>query len=278
MAYNINKSNSDPVTIPSSAIDNQFDIPLVGPDAINWGDDIALAFVRLLENFAADNAPAFGSARTTGQLWYDTFNSKLQVYNGATWDNIDGGDAATLNSLADTSFEKVGTQEMWIPASQMFAASSSPAALAASAIATSGIEIQTFDFDPTTRENVGFQVHFPKRWNEDTITYQVYWQGDATTTDVIWGLEAVAVRDGIAMDAINYGTAITITDTGQSDADDLLVSSASAALTIGNTPVAGDLCFFRLYRDAGAGGDTMITDAKLLGVKIYWTSDASNDA
>jgi hypothetical protein len=83
MAYNINKSNSDPVTIPTGAIDNQFDIPLIGQDAINYGDDLALAFVRLLENFANTSAPSFGSARTTGQLWYDTSGSgTLNIYDG----------------------------------------------------------------------------------------------------------------------------------------------------------------------------------------------------
>jgi len=86
MAYNINKSNSDPITIPSGAIDNQFDVPLIGQDAINYGDDLALAFVRLLENFAADNEPAFGANRMTGQLWYDTTGTgQLNIFDGTNF-------------------------------------------------------------------------------------------------------------------------------------------------------------------------------------------------
>jgi hypothetical protein len=87
-AYNINKSNGDPVTIAEGAIDTQFDIPLVGQNATNYGDDVATAMVRLLENFAAATPPAYGSGRTPGQLWYDTALNRLNVWNGAAWDPI----------------------------------------------------------------------------------------------------------------------------------------------------------------------------------------------
>jgi hypothetical protein len=77
-------------TIPTGTIDNNYDIPLVGQDAINYGDDFATAFMRLLVNFADDTAPAFGSTRVAGQLWYDTtpVTGGLRVYDGSTWDNI----------------------------------------------------------------------------------------------------------------------------------------------------------------------------------------------
>ena len=34
----------------------------------------------------------------------------------------------------------------------------------------------------------------------------------------------------------------------------------------------------RLFRDANAGGDTFSADARVLGVKIFFTTDAANDA
>jgi hypothetical protein len=103
-AYNINKSNGTPVTIPEGAIDTQFDIPLVGQNATNYGDDVAQAFLRLLENFANTTAPIFGTGRTIGQLWYDTANTQLKVWNGAAWDPLvvdSGGLTVTGDILPD---------------------------------------------------------------------------------------------------------------------------------------------------------------------------------
>lgn len=85
--YNINKSDGTSVTIPTGAIDNQFDIPMIGQDAVNYGDDLAQAQLRILENFAHTSAPSFGAARTIGQLWYDTTASEgLKVWDGSTFD------------------------------------------------------------------------------------------------------------------------------------------------------------------------------------------------
>lgn len=84
--YNINKSDGTPVVVPTGAIDNSFDIPLLGQDSINYGDDLATAQLRLLENFANSTPPSFGTDRTTGQLWYDTTASEgLKVWNGSTF-------------------------------------------------------------------------------------------------------------------------------------------------------------------------------------------------
>ena len=85
--YNINKSNGASVTIPTGAIDNTFDIPLIGQDAINYGDDLATAQLRQLENFANTTAPSFGASRTIGQLWYDTTAGQgLKIWNGSAWE------------------------------------------------------------------------------------------------------------------------------------------------------------------------------------------------
>ena len=59
----------------------------------------------MLENFAATTAPTTGSlGRATGQLWYDktTSSETLNVYNGATWDqiaNTNRGAGATSGTL-----------------------------------------------------------------------------------------------------------------------------------------------------------------------------------
>jgi hypothetical protein len=94
---------------------------------------------------------------------------------------------------------------------------------------------------------------------------------------VIWGIQGVVVSDNDTID-IAYGTAVTVTDTFHNAAEDLAVTAATSAMTLAGTPADDDLAYFQVYRDAAAGGDTTnSTDARLLGVKILFTTDAEND-
>lgn len=88
--YNVQFPDGTPLTIQTGTINNTYDIPLVGQDAINYGDDFATAYIRLLANFSNTSAPTFGTTRTTGQLWYDSTPSTggLNVYDGTGWDKI----------------------------------------------------------------------------------------------------------------------------------------------------------------------------------------------
>lgn len=182
-------------------------------------------------------------------------------------------------TAAGSSATVLGKQTIWIPASAMAPATTNGcAALAQLETATNDINYGVLDFDATADEHAHFNIAFPKSWNEGTITFQVWWSSTATDTDgVAWGLQAVAVSDNEAIDAA-WGTAIVVTDDAQSATDELYVTAESAALTIGGTPAAGDLCFFRIFRDVSDANDDMTEDARLIGVKIFYTVDAGNDA
>ena len=140
-------------------------------------------------------------------------------------------------------------------------------------------DMQVLDFDSSTQEYAQFSVAMPKSWNEGTVTAQFYWtHATAVSTDVIWGIQGLCVSDNDTIDT-TYGTAQTVTDTFHNTAEDLAVTAATSAITIAGTPAAGDLAFFQVYRDADAGGDTTnSTDARLIGVKINYTTNATNDA
>jgi hypothetical protein len=47
---------------------------------------------------------------------------------------------------------------------------------------------------------------------------------------------------------------------------------------VGGTPAAGDIVFFRLFRDVSDANDDMTEDARLIAVKIFYTVAASVDA
>jgi len=52
-------------------------------------------------------------------------------------------------------------------------------------------------------------------------------------------------------------------------------SAESSAITIAGTPTAGDLVFFRLFRDVSA--DDLDVDAINLGIQLFITTDAGED-
>lgn len=171
-----------------------------------------------------------------------------------------------------------GKHTIFIPASAMLAAATSGAATGQVEMATNKQNIAVLDFDDAADEYAHFQIAFPKSWNLGTVSFQVFWTTSATgTTGVAWALEAVARSDNEAIDAA-WGTAVVVTDDAQSAANEQLVTAESGAVTIAGTPVDDDLVYFRLFRDVSDGNDDMTEDARLVGIKLFYTTDADNDA
>ena len=56
------------------------------------------------------------------------------------------------------------------------------------------------------------------------------------------------------------------------------MTSESGAVTIAGSPAVNDIVYFRIFRDVSDSNDDMTEDARLIGVKIFFTTDASNDA
>ena len=55
-----------------------------------------------------------------------------------------------------------------------------------------------------------------------------------------------------------------------------MINALSDPITVGESPAEGDQVFFQLMRDVSAG--TQTDDVRLLGVKLYFTTNAENDA
>lgn len=171
-----------------------------------------------------------------------------------------------------------GLQTIYVPAGAMTARTTNGAAGGTVETTTNRVMIRSLDFDAGTLEYAQFQVRMPKSWDEGTITATFLWSHAATTTNfgVVWAIQAVAVSDDDALD-VAFGTAQTVTDTGGTT-NDLYISSATSAVTVGGTPQAQDLVIFQVYRDATNGSDTLAIDARLMGVTINYTTDAATDA
>jgi len=186
-----------------------------------------------------------------------------------------GTDAAWLSAM---SARGQGKDTIWIPAASMQPTVSNGCATLTLVETTSGRpDIQVLDFDASSDEHAQFQVAFPKSWNLGTATYQAFWTSTATDTDgVAWGLQGVAVTNDGTID-VAYGTAVVVTDDNISAAEDLLVTSESSAVTIAGTPADDDMCFFRVFRDVSDANDDMTEDARLIGIKLFFTTDAATD-
>jgi len=83
MAYSFNRSDGTAISVANDAIDNTYSLGLIGRNTVDYGLTMAKNTVLQLENFASSTPPS-GTA-LTGQLWYNTTEETLRVYNGSTW-------------------------------------------------------------------------------------------------------------------------------------------------------------------------------------------------
>jgi hypothetical protein len=189
---------------------------------------------------------------------------------------VGGSDVLSLTATGISGSAVVGKQTMWVPATAMAPTVSNGCSAITAVETTSGRpDLQVLDFDKDSDEFAQFSVAFPKLWNAGTVTFQVYWAGIAATTDVDWMVDAVAVSNNTTID-VAYGTAVVVTDNAQGAVEELNVSAESGAVTIAGSPGDDEVVFFRIGRDIS--GDAMAGDARLLGVKIFFTTDALTDA
>ena len=191
--------------------------------------------------------------------------------------NINPKGSGVLKS-ATAAVKIAGKETMWVPSSAMYATTTNPATAAQVETTALRPDMKVFDFADGADDFVQFSVAMPKSWNLGTITYQVFWTPSTTNTgNCIFGLQGVACGDSDTID-IAFGTAVDVTDAGIGTVEDQQVSAESSAVTIAGSPADDQQTYFQLYRDANAGGDTFTGVARVLGIKIFYTTDAANDA
>tara|TARA_R110002074_G_scaffold182685_5_gene347708 strand:- start:3379 stop:3792 length:414 start_codon:yes stop_codon:yes gene_type:complete len=135
--------------------------------------------------------------------------------------------------------------------------------------------VHTLDFATGTEEGAGIHHAMADKWNKGTITAQFHWTATGGSGGVAWSLGGVCVSNDDPLDAAR-GTAVVVVDTFIA-ANDHHVSAATGAITIAGSPADDDLLYLEVKRVVANGGDTLGVDAKLLGVTIYFTTDAAVD-
>jgi len=169
-----------------------------------------------------------------------------------------------------------GKETMWVPATAMYASTTNGAEAAQAELTAGRPELKTFDFDASTAESVQFNVSFPKSWNAGTVTFQTFWSASSTDTGTGgFTLAGVSIANDVDYDTA-FGTAVANTALAASGTqDDLMVNVESGDVTIASVADSTNT-IFQLVRDTGT--DTNTGDLRLVGAKIFYTTDAANDA
>ena len=98
MAYTINLTDGTIfATVADGTINTSSSVTLVGKNYAGYGEFLDENFIQMLENFSNTTAP---TSPLTGQIWWDSTNALMKVWQGSTWKTIS---AATASASAPAS-------------------------------------------------------------------------------------------------------------------------------------------------------------------------------
>ena len=110
MPYQVNFTDSEnktPITVFDNTSSTDTSLTFPGRNVTGYGQIIAENFLALLENFASANEPV---NPIEGQLWYDSTNGVLQIWDNTAWKAASGIQKGP--TTPDVPDSKVG--ELWV--------------------------------------------------------------------------------------------------------------------------------------------------------------------
>jgi len=299
MAYTVNKTNSssspNQYTVQDGVVNTQTDLSFIGKGYAGYGEVIAENFLHLLENFSNTSAP---TKPIEGQLWWDSTNSKLQVYNGTAFQTAGG--SAPYQSDAPAN---LAAGDIWIDSGtgQMFYYSGTSSVLVGPPSATGTTSGFTFD---TILDSGDASQNISKLFNDGnliaivsedeftpksalsgfatikkgiTLTTAIAdtkFQGTATDADALGGVAAANYLRSNANDTTS-GTISIANDGGLvvgTDSDLTLTVDATGGI-ISNTTTNTDISF--KVNDGGVTTTVMTIDGSESSVGIGTTTPST---
>ena len=296
MPYTVNKSNSsaspNSYTVQDGVVNTQTDLSFIGKGYAGYGESIAENFLQLLENFSNTSSP---TKPIQGQLWWDSTNSKLQVYNGTAWQTAGG--SAPYQSDAPSGLSR---GDIWIDSDtgQMYFYNGTSSVLVgppSSTGTTNGFTFNTILDATDTSQNItklsndgnliaiisedeftpkssisGFAT-IKKGITLTTAIADTKFQGTATDADALGGVAAANFLRSNANDTTS-GTISVANDGGMilgADSD-LTISVDSGGVILANTTPNTDITF--KVNDGGATTTVMTIDGSESRVGIGTTT------
>jgi len=187
-------------------------------------------------------------------------------------------DAVTADKVAN-NIKVAGRETIYVPAAAMYPQTTNGCSDLTQVEMTAGKpELKCLDFAAAADDHAQFTIAFPKSWNEGTVTFQAFFTVSGTNTGTVaWGLKAACVGDGAninnGLDA-DHGVVATA-KAHEGTSGHLNLTAESGAMTVNG---AGEdrMTFFQVLRDVSA--DSQTGAARLLGIKLFFTTNAANDA
>jgi hypothetical protein len=232
MSYTINLTDGAIfAVVADGTINTASSMTLVGKNYAGYGQFLDTNFIRLLENASNTTAPG---APLEGQLWWDSGNLLMKVYNGTVWKTISSATssatAPTNNVTGDLWYDTVNAQlKVWTGTSFLLVGPQFTAGTG-----TTGAIVATIV------DNVGGSHVVIQLYVNDSIVGIV--SKDATFTPGGAGLSGFAtVRPGITLSTL-VGSQVPLFQGTATNAQTLnSLSSSEFMRTDANTATSGTL-------------------------------------
>jgi hypothetical protein len=272
MAYTINLTDGAIfATIADGTINTSSSMTLVGKNYAGYGEFLDENFIHLLENSSNTTAPG---APLTGQIWWDSGNGILNVYNGSAWKRIGGATASATAPSGATSEQgdlwydstnaqlKVYTGAAWLLVGPAFTAGTGTTGAIVDTIvdntAVSHVVIKFFvedavvaimskdaTFTPQSAIS-GFTTVRPGMTMATAVAGQVpLFQGTATDSQLLDGIDSTGFLSATSNDTTT-GTLGVLNDTGLTvgvDSDAKLSVSGAGVVTLANQTSGQNMTF-----------------------------------
>lgn len=272
MAYTINLTDGAIfATIADGTINTSSSMTLVGKNYAGYGEFLDENFIHLLENSSNTTAPG---APLTGQIWWDSGNGILNVYNGSAWKRIGGATASASAPSGATSEQgdlwydstnaqlKVYTGSAWLLVGPAFTAGTGTTGAIVDTVvdntAVSHVVIKFYvedavvaimskdaTFTPQSAIS-GFTTVRPGMTMATTVGGQTpLFQGTATDSQLLDGIDSTGFLSATSNDTTT-GTLGVLNDSGLSvgvDSDAKLSVSGAGVVTLANQTSGQNMTF-----------------------------------
>ena len=242
-------------------------LTLIGKNYAGYGIFLNENYIKLLENFTNSSAP---SAPLTGQLWYDSTNALLKVYNGSIWKPISSSASGTSQPtspiIGDLWYDSANAQlKVWSGAAYITVGPSYT-----TTSGTSGAVVETI-LDSGSASHVVVKFYISNTVvsilsKDATFTPSVSISGFTT---IVPGMNLASSISGAQF----TGTVSTAATLSGITASQFLrndqAASSSYAVTVGSLLVGSDLTVSTSTGDVNV---TNGTSGKDLNLRVYKTS------
>ena len=274
-------STSD-VTLKNDADGTVLTIP-TGTTNVDVVGDFTAGTLNADGDTAAGDSAAIGYTAAEGLILTGQGSTNdVTIKNDADADVIEiptGTTNVTIAGTLDVGGAKAkvaGLETIYVPAAAMYPETTNGCSDLEQVELSNGPELKCLDFAAAADDFAQFQVIFPKSWNEGTVTFQAFFTVTGTNTGTVaWGLAGRSYADSADLNTA-FGTQVVATAKAHSGtSNDIDVAAVSGAVTIAGA-AADCLTIFQIARDVSA--DSQSGAARLLGIKLFFTTDAANDA